>query len=317
MKVILHVAARANDLRPLAGRFPDVSFVITRTLDELAAEMQRAEVLVIWSAEYTPEVAAICKSGSPFLKWIQFTTSGIDTALKNGGFTPGTIITNCAGLRAVNLAEHAFTLLLFLSRQVRAFERARTRREWLSRTSQPIASLQGTTLLVLGMGAIGQAVARRARAFDMTVLGVSRAYKPDAHVQEVYSRENAAAAYSRADSVVVCLPSTAETRRFVDRRALAAMKPSAFIINISRGDVIDEHDLAEACATGVIGGAGLDVTTIEPLPANSLLWSLDNVFITPHVGGQGNDETELLMEMISENLRLYRAGLPMLRRVEY
>ena len=317
MKVVLHVAWRANDLRPLAARFADLSFAITRTDEDFAREITDADILVMWSAEYTPTISRLCRETAHRLKWLQFTTSGIDTALKNGGFNPGLVVTNCAGLRAVNLAEHAFTLLLFLARQMRTFEKGRDRGLWLRSSARAVVSLQNTTLLILGMGAIGQAVARRARAFDMNVIAVSRAYRPDGLVQEVFARNEALSAFAKADWIAVCLPSNSETRGFVDCRAFAAMKRSAVLVNVSRGDVIVEDDLAEACANGVIAGAGLDVTTVEPLPETSRLWTLDNVVITPHIGGQGNDETELLIKMVSENLRLYIDGQELLRRVDY
>ena len=179
MKIVLHVGDRSNDLRPLARGFPDITFAITRSEEEFAREIIDAEVLVMWSAEYSPRISHLCRTAARRLKWLQFTTSGIDTALKNGGLPLGIFVTNCAGLRAANLAEHAFALFLFLARRMRAFEDARERRVWLRDVGKEMVSLQNTTMLILGMGAIGQAVARRARAFDMNVLAVSRAYRPD------------------------------------------------------------------------------------------------------------------------------------------
>jgi phosphoglycerate dehydrogenase-like enzyme len=272
----------------------------------------------MWTLEYTPTIARVCKEGAPRLTWIQFTTSGIDTALKAGGFRPGTIITNCAGLRAANLSEHAFTLLLFMTRQMRAIEAARTRRDWIRQELlATIKSLQGSTLLILGMGQIGQAVARRARAFDMNVIAVSRAYRPDALAGEVFPRHAATKAFARADFIVCCMPSTEETKGFLDRRAFAAMKRGAYLANISRGDIIVEADLAAACREGLIAGAAIDVMVDEPLPLESPLWGLDNVVISPHVGGFGNDETEMLIRMVAENFALYLKGEPLVRRVEY
>jgi phosphoglycerate dehydrogenase-like enzyme len=317
MKVVLHIAWRKTDLTPLAAMFPQLSFALTRDLDEFAREMADADILVMWSLEYSPDIAHVCKESAPRLKWIQFTTSGIDGALKSGGFRPGTIVTNCAGLRAVNLAEHAFTLLLFMARQMREIERARERRDWIRRQLESLKSLQGTNLLILGMGAIGQAVARRARAFDMRVLAVSRAYRADDLVQEVFSRHDAKAAFARADFIICAMPSTDETKGFLNADAFRAMKRDAYLVNVSRGDIIVESDLAAACRDGLIAGAALDVTVEEPLPASSPLWALDNVVISPHVGGQGNDETDLLIRMIAENLALYVEGKPLVRRVEY
>jgi phosphoglycerate dehydrogenase-like enzyme len=318
VKIVFHLAGRSNDMRALFQRFPDVSFVTTRSVADVAQEIGDADALVAWSADYTPAIAAVCKERCRRLRWIQFATSGIDTALKNGGFPPGVTVTNCAGLRAANLAEHAFALLFFLARRMRRMEEARRHRLWIRQEIHPeIRSLQATTLTILGMGAVGHALARRAKAFDMRVLAVSRAYRADATVDAVYSRDNALAAFAEADVIAVCMPSTPETVGFIDRRKLAAMKKTAFLINIARGDIVVEQDLVEACTAGGIAGAGLDVAFEEPPAADSPLWRLENVVLTPHVGGSGNDETQVLAEMVAENLELFLAARPLLRRVAY
>lgn len=317
MKIVTHMARRTNDLRPLFRQFPGLTFVSTVTVEDFAREIAEAEVLVTWTADYTPAIAAACNQHGRRLRWIQFATSGIDTAIKNGGFPEGVIVTNCAGLRAVNLAEHVFALMLFLSRRLRAAETARHNKEWpRGELHSEIRSLQNTTLVIVGMGAAGQALARRAKAFDMRVLAVSRAYRADGLVDQVFPREAAIEAFALADVVALCLPSSAETRGFVDRFKLAAMKKTAFLINIARGDLIVEQDLVEACKTGEIAGAGLDVAMLEPPAADSKLWSLESVVLTPHVGGAGNDETDMLIEMVADNIRRYLAGEPLLRRLE-
>ena len=229
-------------------------------------------------------------------------------------------VANVAGLRGPTLAEHAFALLLFLAHRFRAVEAARQSHSWQREEITPtIASLKGQTLVVIGMGATGQSMARKARAFDMRVIGVSRAYEPDDLVEEVFPRERVNEALAQADAVLMSMPSTAETRGFLDAEKFAAMKPGAFVINVARGDLIDEDDLIAACESGTIGGAGLDVTVEEPTPADSPLWDVENIVLSPHVGGGGGGgpEDTALNDMLIENLRLYLAGEPLKRLVDW
>jgi D-2-hydroxyacid dehydrogenase (NADP+) len=317
MKVVVYLADRKTELANLFARFPNVSFVVARTLPEYRREISDAEILIVWSSDYSREIASATKELGGRLKWLQFATSGVDGAIKRGGFPAGVTVTNAAGLRAPNLAEHAFVLLLFLTRNMRLFETARTRREWARPAAAGrMVSLHGRTALIVGMGAIGQAIARRARAFDMRVTAVSRAYPADEIVSAAFAREETRAAFAQADVIFICLPSDEQTRGFIDRDKLAAMKRTAFLINVSRGDVLVEEDLVEACRAGLIAGAGLDVADHEPLPEDSPLWRLDNVVLTPHVGGTGDDETDLLVDMIAENLRRWIAGRPLARRLD-
>ena len=317
MKALLFLAARKTDLSCLIARFPEVFFVIATSVQDFAEHIVDADILVTWTADYSREISAAARTLSRNLKWIQFATSGIDGAIKNGGLPPNVVVTNCAGLRAPNLSEHAFMLLFFLARRMRTFEAFRDRREWgRSAVAGGMMSFRNSTALIVGMGAIGQAIARRARAFEMKVIAVSRAYRPDDLVDETFVREDALPAFARADVVFLCLPSDGETRGYVDHAKLRAMKESAYLINVSRGDVIAEDDLVDACRNGVIAGAGLDVMTTEPLRETSPLWTLDNVALTPHVGGTGKDETEILVDMISENFRRYLEGRPLVRMVD-
>ena len=317
MKAVYHIGERSIDISALTGEFSDIAFVKTTNVADVAREIVEAELLIVHTSAYTRLFAAAVNDHARRLKWIQFTTSGIDIALKNGGFPPGVTVTNSAGLRAANLSEHAFAMLLFLARRFRILEAQRARREWLR---EPVyateMSLNKRTLLILGMGAVGQAAAARAHAFGMRVIAVSRAYRPDATVSEVYPRDAALAAFAKADAVLVSATSDADTRHYLGADKFAVMKPSAFVVNVARGDIIDEASLIEACKNGRIAGAGLDVCVDEPPPSDSELWTLENVFLSPHIGAGGSDDSEALLAMVAENLHLYRAGKS-LKRVAF
>lgn len=318
MKVVINDAAGHVDVSRLASEFPELDLAVTASAPEVARELGDAEVLVASNRLYVADMVEAVNANAGKLRWIHFTTSGIDKALKNGGFPKGVLVTNSAGLRAASVAEHALALLLFLARRFRTVETARLRHDWIRDEVTPsVVSLRDRTLVILGLGAIGREVARKARAFDMRVVGVSRAYQPDGLVDEVYPRERAKEALAQADAVVVSLPSTPETRGFLDADKLSAMKNTAFVVNVSRGDLINEGDLIAACRAGAIAGAGLDVTTVEPTPADSPLWGLENVVLTPHIAGTGSDDREELYAMLTENLRLWLAGKPLARQVSW
>jgi phosphoglycerate dehydrogenase-like enzyme len=319
MKVVYNSRIKPADISYISDKFPELDFTITYGPEDVARELGDAEVLFISNRVYVEEMVAAVNAHAGNLKLIHFTTSGIDKALKAGGFPKGVTVANVAGLRAPTLAEHAFALLLFLSHRFRAIEAARADRQWLRDEITPtITALRGKTLAIIGMGATGQQMARKARAFDMRVIGVSRAYAPDALVDEVFPRERVKDALAQADAVLMSMPSTAETRGFMDADKFAAMKSTAFILNIARGDLINEDDLIDACRSGTIGGAGLDVQAEEPTPATSGLWDVDNIVISPHVGGGGGgpDDTDL-DDMLIENLRLYLKGEPLKRLVDW
>ena len=319
MKVVYNSRVKPVDISYITDKFPDLDFTITYGPDDVARELGDAEVLFISNRVYVEDMVAAVNANAGNLKLIHFTTSGIDKALKAGGFPKGVTVANVAGLRAPTLAEHAFALLLCLSHRFRAIETARANRQWLRDEITPtITALRGKTLAIIGMGATGQQMARKARAFDMRVIGVSRAYAPDGLVDEVFPRERVKDALAQADAVLMSMPSTAETRGFMNADKFAAMKPTAFIINVARGDLINEDDLIDACRSGTIGGAGLDVQAEEPTPATSGLWDVDNIVISPHVGGGGGgpDDTDL-DDMLIENLRLYLKGEPLKRLVDW
>lgn len=311
MKVMFHQRKNKIDISGLRAQFPDIAFAEIFGPKEAAAQIANADVLVVSTSVYTPELAKVINSGARQLKWIHFTTSGIDSAVKLG-FPSGVTVTNSAGLRANNLSDHAFGLLLFLARRFRDIEAARLRREWVREEMTPlIRGLEGMTMVILGMGAFGQSAARKAKAFDMKTIGISRAYKPDQLVDKVYPRARAKEAIVQADVLLICVPAERETLGLINTEMLSAMKKGSWLINVSRGDIVVEPDLIAACKNGPLAGAGLDVTVEEPLPETSGLWSLDNVIITPHVGGQGSHSDAPMLKIFADNLALYLQKKPL------
>jgi phosphoglycerate dehydrogenase-like enzyme len=204
-------------------------------------------------------------------------------------------------------------LLLASFRRWREIERARDKRDWIrDQIHETARTLEGATLVVVGFGAIGQELARKAKAFDMHVIAVTRAGRPGPTVDEAVPRTRLHDVLPQADAVVLCLPVEPDTIRLFGDAEFARMKPDALFINVGRGELVDEDALVRALQARRIGGAALDVTTVEPLPAASPLWTFDNVLISPHVAGCGKDGSERFNAIFAENLRRYRAGEPLL-----
>ena len=243
------------------------------------------------------------------LRWIQFTTSGLDKAI-GLGLPPGCVITNAAGLRAFCVAEHAFFLMLSVMRQGRMAEQGQRDNAWVrDAITSRMDNLAGKHLLVIGVGAIGQEIARKAKAFDMRVTGVSRASAPPPNFDALRPRADLRDAVASADVVVMAATYEADTHQMMSAEMIGAMKPTASFINIGRGGLVDEEALVAALQGGRIAGAGLDVTMIEPLPPGHALYNLPNVIVTPHIAGAGSAGTGAGMgRIVADNLRLWLKG---------
>jgi phosphoglycerate dehydrogenase-like enzyme len=204
--------------------------------------------------------------------------------------------------------------MLGVMRNFPRFERLRPRREWARNTmSSHILDPDGARMVILGMGHIGQDIARKAKAFDMEVICVTRAATPAVpEIDRVVPREKVDEVLPSADVVMVAMPLDNSTRGFLSAERIALMPERAILVNISRGKVVDEAALARALAEGRIKGAGLDALAEEPLPAASPLWDLPNALVTPHVGGQGGRQLwRRMSELIRDNTSRYLSGAPL------
>jgi phosphoglycerate dehydrogenase-like enzyme len=293
--------------------FPEIEAVKADNLESLAAALAGAEIFHVYNSAFTPEFAKLVREKGRALKWIQFTTVGIDVALKVG-LPDGVWVTNSGDVSQRVLAGHAIALMLGVMRGFRRFEPLRARHDYARKAmSHQLIAPDGGRMVILGMGRIGQEIARKAKAFDMEVICVTRAPAPAVpEIDRVVPREKVDEVLSSADVVMVAMPLDTSTRGFLSAKRIALMKESAVFVNISRGKVVDEAALARALAEGRIFGAGLDAFAKEPLPADSPLWDLPNVLMTPHVGGNGGRELwRRMSELVRDNTRRYLSGAPL------
>ncbi len=293
----------------LVEEFPGLELRVAADSAALGPALAGAEVLITTNRIYTPDVAAIIRAQGTSLSWIQFITSGFDKALASG-LPGGVAVTNVAGLRAFAVAEHALFLLLGLMRRVRLTERARAQGAWAREEVTPLLdNLAGKRLLVAGCGAIGQEIARKAKAFDMHVTGLSRASGPLAHFDALVPRARLLEAAGACDALVVAAAYDETTHKMISRAAIDALPRHAVVVNVARGLLIDQAALVEALAQERIAGAGLDVMEDEPLPADHPLWSMDRALLTPHIAGAGGPGTGAShASMFADNLRKRLAG---------
>ncbi len=260
----------------------------------------------------TIPLAAIAKS--PTLKMLHVPSTGVDRFMTPEMRASDIILVNSKGVHAKPVAEHAVALMLALAYRLPHFAANQAVSLW---EPTEIDRLEGMTAGLLGLGKIGEEIARKCKAFYMTVIGTRRA--PSAHapnVDEVFVAEDTDEVLRRSDFVLCSLPLTGETHHFMNYARFCAMKSTAFFINVGRGPVVKEEDLVKALQEGRIKGAGLDVFEVEPLPKESPLWSMKDVIITPHAAGNTEVNAHRVLEILVENLRRMEAGLPLTNVVD-
>ena len=259
---------------------------------------------------------------SPRLRWVQSITVGVEPFLTPAFVAARHIVfTSTKGPMAVSMAEHAVALLLALARDLRALAADQEGKRWRSgaeiSASGGMIELCGRTMAVLGVGAVGSHLACICTAgFGMRVLGMSRVRRNDPNVDRWFDRADLHVMLREADVVALAMPDTPSTNRIIDAAALAAMKPSAYLINVSRGALVDEAALVEALRTGRIAGAGLDAFPVEPLPTDSPLWSAPNVVMTPHISPRTAAVGPRMVDLWCENIRRFAERQPLLGLVD-
>jgi len=303
--IIVHAGEPEPALAMLAESHPDLQVKACDSYAGLAEAIAEIEAEVVYSVRFagTPMFPRRALVESATVRWVSVGGSGTDH-LRPWDAAKVTV-TNAAGVAADMMAEYALGAMLSFSLDLPGFAVHQRARQWIAGKVEPIA---GRTLLILGLGKAGQALARRAKAMDMTTLGVRARPRPTAHVDEVHGSDSLPDLWARADFIVCCLPLLETTRGIVGKEAFAAMKPTAVLIDVSRGGVVEEAALLAALDTGRIKGAALDVFATEPLPGDHPLWGHKNVLITPHCSSVYDGWETRSARMFAENLARYRRG---------
>ena len=306
MKILIHFPMSEEHVALIRAAAPEAEVVVAETPEEAAREVVDAEALL---GNCHREVFLQARK----LRWVQSFSAGLDSMLFPELVDSDVTMTNAARLYSTHGAEHAFALLLALTRGIHHAVRNQQQRQW---QGGPMHELGGTTLGIIGMGGFGEEMARRGKGFDLHIIAVDpvRTEAPDC-VDELWPLDRLEDLLEQSDVVMVTAPRTPETLGMIGRAQLARMKSTAYLINVSRGGLIVEEALAEALNEGRLAGAGLDVCDVEPLPQESPLWDCENLIITPHSAGGSQHRTRRQAELFAENLRRYVAGEPLLNVV--
>ena len=270
------------------------------TPSEAAELIADTEILYAW--KFPPHLFAKAAR----LKWLQAMGAGVDWAIVRE-LPPRVVVTRAPGIFGPWMAEYVIGWCSWVTQRIETYRDAQRQRRWLDHVLPD--RLRGKTLTIVGLGDIGRAIARAARTFGMRVVGVNRSGRRVREAERVFKVGQLAQALADADFVVVLVPLTPETRGLIGADALAAMKPTAWLVNIARGAVVNEAALLEALEQRRIAGAILDVFSAEPLPPHHPLWRMDNVVITPHVSGPSTPEE--IAPVFNDNLARYLAGRPL------
>jgi D-2-hydroxyacid dehydrogenase (NADP+) len=299
-----HAAYQLGD--EFARRSIGVRHVEVRTFEALRERIGEADVLVV-SGLWRNELL----EAAPRLRFIQSIGAGTDQFPRDLLRERGIRLASAQGVNERAVSEHAMGLILALARQLhlaRDNQRASAWRGMIADPQKREDELGGKTLVIVGLGRIGTRLARLARAFDLRVIGVKRSPGGEAEVDAVVHPDRLAEVLPQADFVALTCPLTPETEGLMGAAAFAGMKPSAYLINVARGRVVDEPALIETLRERRIAGAGLDTFYDEPLPPSSPLWAMEHVLITPHTAGETRRYEANVVDVLAENLARLRRG---------
>jgi D-2-hydroxyacid dehydrogenase (NADP+) len=292
----------------IAGICPDLRLRWAHRFDDPEAQAALSDTqglitmgVPMHGLELSREVAA----QMPALEWVQCLLAGHEHVTAALIDRPDVVITTVRGIHGPQMAETVLLHMLLLARGVRRQLADQAARRWRP-GPQPL--LDGRVVGIVGLGASGQRIARTCHGLGMTVYGISRRDAEVDGVDRLFARCDLLEVAGTVDFLVLALAAEPGTERLIDETVLGAMRPTACLINVSRGSVVDEPALVAALTGGEIAGAGLDVFSVEPLPSDSPLWGLDNVVITPHVAGRSDRYPEQTMAVVEPNLRAFASG---------
>jgi phosphoglycerate dehydrogenase-like enzyme len=312
MKILLGPWPSEKPLAELRQAFPDVEIVVARNRESVAAMIVDADGFF---GALSREVFQAAKQ----LRWVQASSAGVEWLLDVPELVDSdVVVTNTRGAHAGTIGEHVFAMLLTFTRQMHFFDQAQAGHTWARAEGEALVQgLAGKTMGIVGLGNIGRAVGARAAAFEMRVLGLdAQPVEVPPYVQRLWRFEQLPDFLPRLDVLVVSVPLTNQTRGMLGARELALLHPSAYVFVVSRGGILDEDALLSALRNHQLAGAGLDVALREPLPADSPLWDVDNLIITPHVSAHSQRTMDLMWAIVKENIGRFARGEALVNLVD-
>ncbi len=297
---LLLVDSRGEEYRKaLEPEFPELVVRACKTEQEVGYFIEEAEILLAFSLSDELVQKAVK------LRWIQALGTGVDSILALPSLQKGVLLTSTRGTHGPQMSEFALLLMLALTRRFPDTVRNQDKAVW---DRWPAELLWRKKVGILGLGTVGEEIARKCKVFGMTVCAVNRSKKQVDAVDQFFGLDGLLTVARDVDYFVIVVPLTPDTRGMVGAEVLSAMKPTAFLLNLARGAVVDEKALIQALESGTIAGAALDVFNEVPLPQSHPFWKMKNVIVTPHVGGTSVSYVRQVLPIVQENLRRYLRG---------
>jgi len=285
--------------KALKPKFLEVSIHAAATEEEIGDFIEKAEIL------FTIRISDALLKKASRLQWVHAMTTGVDYIINLPSLKKEVLLSSSRGIHGPQMSEMAFLMMLALNRNFPQFVRNQDRKVW---ERWPTKLLYQKKVGILGVGIIGEEIARKCKAFGMIVYGIDVVRRKIDAVDHFHGPEDLPRVAREVDYLIIVVPNTPQTTKLVDEKVLTSMKPTAFLINIGRGEVVDEDALVRILEEGKIAGAGLDTFYKEPLPMDHPLWGMKNVIITPHVGGMSDIYVDQVLTIFEENLRRFLRG---------
>lgn len=291
--------------------FPQIEVVQLPDYERITEEIADADLAIAWSLRGDQITAA------KRLRWVHSTAAAVHALMTPELQASDVVVTNARAVHGPVVAEHAMALVFALAKRLPEAARFQSQRHWaqqeICETAPRPRELKDATMVIVGFGSIGTSLARLARALGMRVVAVREHVEKGSELADaLYGFEDLDRALGEGDFVVLATPVTGKTRHLMNAGRLEHLKPDAYLVNVGRGVLIDEEALQHALRSNRFAGAALDVTTEEPLPPGSPLWTMENIFITPHTAGFAEKMWERHYVTYTGNLRRYLAGEPLL-----
>lgn len=305
--MILFLQNIDENLVKLVGEKTGEEVKVYKKEKDTAAALASAEIIIAGTLDR--ETLDVCQK----LKWLFITSAGVDALPFKELEKRKILVSNVRGIHKSQIAEQVIGAMIAFSRRLNHFIRNQHKAKW---EKVFVDELINKTICIVGAGSIGQEIARKAKAFDMKVIGVKMHPQKLDNFDEVYGMESLHEILKMGDYVVLITPLTDETYNLFGREEFSLMKPGSVFINFSRGKTVDEEALIEALTNGPLYGAALDVFRTEPLPPDSPFWAMDNVIVTPHSGGQTPYYFQRAMETFIDEYELYKEGKPLVNKID-
>ncbi|KAE9634485.1 D-2-hydroxyacid dehydrogenase [Defluviitalea raffinosedens] len=302
MKILSSINIGESNVELVKKKYHFIEYLMFKNIEEAGEHLEDAEVFVTFGFDTTAYLIEKMKN----LKWIQSMSTGIDMLPFEKLKERNILLTNVTGIHGIPIAEYVMAVIL--NDRIDGFTHYEQQKNKIWKRKMEFEELYGKTIAILGTGTIGKEIARKAKAFDMYTIGVNTSGKPVDYFDKTLPICELNGALSQGDYIVDTLPLTDQTRRILGKEQFASMKSSAYFINIGRGATVDEEALIEALQNHIIRGATLDVFEKEPLSQTSPLWTMKNVYITPHISGLSNMYMNRAFPIFEHNLKTYLEG---------